>query len=200
MGSAFCRHDGGPVAADIPTHIPPDQLKQLMVTTYKTEVVVDEMKANWIQLLTMNEHDDEDASTVWRCERRRQITSSLAGSIAKRRPTTPVVRMVHQKLYKTFRGSAATRWGLENESDSAKQYVTYLRSSSPKATVTTKCGLVVSVTHPWLAATPNGWVYYPTSIISPDGLVEFKNSSSYKDMAIKEAVTAKKCDCLTLTN
>ena len=84
MGFAFCRHDGGPDAVDIPTDIPPDQLKQLMVTTYKTEVVVDEMKANRIQLLTMNEHDDEDASTAWRCERRQQITSSLAGSIAKR--------------------------------------------------------------------------------------------------------------------
>jgi len=138
----------------------------------------------------MYEHDDEDASTVWRCERRRWITSSLAGSIAKRWLTTPVAWMVHQKLYATFRGNAATRWGLENESDSAKQYVTYLRTSLPEAMVTTTCGLVVSVTHPWLAATPDGWVYDTTSIISPDGLVEFKNPSSYKDMTIKEAVTS----------
>ena len=83
MGSAFCRHDGDPDAAAIPTGIPPDQLKQLMVTTYKTEVVVDETKANRIQLLTMHEHDDKDASTVWLCERRRRITSSSAGSYCK---------------------------------------------------------------------------------------------------------------------
>jgi len=72
MGSAFHRHDGGPDAADIPTDIPPDQLKQLMVTTYKTEAVVEKTIANRIQLLTMNEHDNEDALTVWLCERRRQ--------------------------------------------------------------------------------------------------------------------------------
>ena len=78
----FFWHDGGLDAADIPTDIPPGQLKQLMMTTYKTEVVVDETKANKMQLLMM--HDDEDASTIWLCERRQCITSSSAGSIAKR--------------------------------------------------------------------------------------------------------------------
>ena len=105
----FFRYDGGPDAEDIPTNIPPDQLKQFMVTTYKTEIAVDERKANKIQPLTMHQQDDEDASTDWYSERRWRVTSSLAGSIAKRRSTTAVARMAYQKFYSTFRGNAATR-------------------------------------------------------------------------------------------
>ena len=110
------------------------------------------------------------------------------------------VRMVYQKLYSTLWGNAETHWGLDNEEDGAKQYLAHLRETSPEATVTTTCGLVVSIVHPWLAATPDGWVYDPTSTISFEGFVEFKNPSSYKEMTINEAITAKKCDCLTICN
>jgi len=109
---------------------------------------------------------------------------------------TAVAGMVQQKLYSTFHGNAATRSGLENE-DSAKQYLTHLRMSSPDAKVATTCRLVVSVVHPWLAATPDGWVYDSTL---SEGLVAFKKPSSCKEMKINEATKAKKCNHLTVSN
>ena len=53
--------------------------------------------------------------------------------------------------------------------------------------------------HPWLAATPDGWVTDPEASPS-QGLVEFKNLYSYRDLAVSDAIAAKKCDCLAINN
>ena len=120
------RHDGGVEALDIPTDVPADQLKDMMIACYNTEVVA----------ATRNHSYDDDESVVWLTERRRRTTSSNVCSIAKRRSTTPVGRMVHQLLYSIFRGNSATRWGLQQESHSASVYVAWLRDKgSPNSTV-----------------------------------------------------------------
>ena len=70
---------------------------------------------------------------------------------------------------------------------------------SPNPIVSIKCGMVVSTAHPWLAATPNGWV--SDSAASPyQGIVEFKNPYSYRDLAVSDAITAKKYDYLSINN
>lgn len=67
------------------------------------------------------------------------------------------------------------------------------------ATVNNKCGLVISHSHPWLAATPDGWVYDPTA--TPyHGLVEFKNPYAYRNLSLSDAITTRKCKCLTINN
>ena len=171
-----------------------------MIRCYNTEVVVDSDKASSIKLTTRNHTYDDDQYVVWFSERRRRITSSNGRSIAKRKLTTPVARLVSQLLYSTFRGNSATRWGLEQEQHSVGVYKSWLCDrGSPNSTINTKCGLVVSTAHPWLAATPDGWVFDP-SASPPQGLVEFKNPYSYRDLAVKDAITAKKCDCLTFNN
>ena len=53
--------------------------------------------------------------------------------------------------------------------------------------------------HQWLAANPDGWVTDPEASPS-DGLVEFKNPYSYRDLAVHHAITADKCDCLFINN
>ena len=80
------RHDGGVEALDIPTNVPTDQLKDVMIRCYNSEVVADCDKARSIGLATKNHSYDNHASVVWR------ITSSNIHSIAKRRSTTPVGR------------------------------------------------------------------------------------------------------------
>ena len=78
--------------------------------------MVDSDKATSIELTTRNHsYNDDDDTVVWSSERRKRITSSNARSIAKRRSTTPVGRIVYQLLYPTFRGNSATRWGPEQE-------------------------------------------------------------------------------------
>ena len=57
--------------------------------------------------------------------------------------------------------------------------------------------MIVCTDHPWLAATPDGWVSDPEALPS-DGLVEFKNPHSYKELAVRDAIASKKCDCLEI--
>ena len=171
-----------------------------MIRCYNTEVVVDSDKAKSIELTTRNHSHNDDESVAWFSERRKRITSSNVRSIAKRRSKTPVAGMVNQLLYSTFRGNSATRWGLEQEEHSVGVYTSWLHDrGSPNPIINIKCGLVVCTTHPWLAATPDGWV---TDLeASPSqGLVEFKNPYSYRGLALRDAIAAKKCDCLAINN
>ena len=60
----------------------------------------------------------------------------------------------------------------------------------------TKSGLVVSLDHPWLAASPDGIVYDP-NFDPPQGLVEFKNPYTTRNKTIEEAAESKSF-CLQL--
>ena len=171
-----------------------------MIRCYSTEVMVDSDKANSIELTTRYHSHNDDDSVAWFSERRKRITSSNVRSIAKRRSTTPVARMVNQLLYSTFQGNAATRWGLEQEKHSIDVYRSWLCDrGSPNPIININCGLVVCIAHQWLAATPDGWVSDPEASPS-QGLVEFKNPHSYRDLAVSDAIAAKKCDSLTIDN
>ena len=150
-----------------------------------------------IQSLTSKQGDDEAASAIWKCEKRLRITSSNVKAIVQQRPTTPVASTVKQLLYSKFVGNAATRYGLMQERPSCFKYLEWLEKEkgSAGAKVNIKCGLVVSSTHPWLAATPDGWVNDPQA--SPrQGLVEFKNPHSFRNMLLRDAIDGKKCTCL----
>ena len=121
-------------------------------------------------------------------------------TIIKHRSTTPVARTVNQLLYSTFHRNTATRWGLDQEQHTVGVYTSWLHNrGSPNPTVNIKCGLVVCTPHPWLAATPDGWVTDPEASPS-SGLVEFKNPYSYRDLSVGDAVAANKCDSLTINN
>ena len=118
-------------------------------------------------------------------------------TVAQRRPTTPVASTVKQLLYSKFVGNAATRYGLRQERSSCYKYLEWLEKEkgSAGAKVNIKCGLVVSSTNPWLAATPDGWVDDPQA--SPRrGLVEFKNPYNSRNLLLSDAITKKKCTCL----
>ena len=163
-----------------------------MITCYNTKVVVESDKASSIELNTRSHTHNDNKSIIWFSERRNRITSSNVRSITKRKSTTPVARLVNQLLYSSFQDNRATRWGQEN---SASIYGTWLHNrDSPTSTVNTKCGLVVCTAHPWLAATPDGWVSDPTTSPS-QGLVKFKNPYRYNNL---DAVLNKKCECLTI--
>lgn len=168
-----------------------------MVSFYKTKVVVTQQRAKELQLLTVQHECDEVACNIWKAERRLRITSSIAGTIAKRRSTTQVGPSVRAMLYSKFSGNEATRWGLSQEKATAEQYVQWkAQHGSPGISVNTEYGLVVATGHPWLAATPDGLVNDPQALPS-QGLVEFKNPHSCKDQFITHAVLSKKLTCLS---
>ena len=195
--SSYSRYDGGPNATDVPQDVPPNHLQDLMVNFYKIKVIVTQQRGKEIQLLTMQQGHDEVACSIWKAERRLRITSSIAGTIAKRRPTTQVGTSVRSLLYSKFSGNQATRWGLSQEKATAQQYIQWkAQHGSPCVSVYTECGLVIATDHPWLAATPDGLVNDP-QVLPSQGLVEFKNPHSCKDQFITHAVLNKKLTCLS---
>ena len=153
------RLDGDREPIDVSTDVPADYLKEVMKRCYQLEVMVDGNEAQSIQAATRDHSYDDNVSVVWQTERKRIITSSNADSISKRRSTTPVNPLVHLLLYSTFWGNLATRWVLQQKEHSVGAYMLWLHDrGSPWPTVDINCGLSVCSVHPWLVATPDGWV------------------------------------------
>lgn len=193
--SDYSRHDGGRNADDVNSDLPPDYLKELMTTFYDTHVKADRQKAEEIETLTRSQGFDESSAHIWMAERRKRITASTVGRIAKRRPSTKVANAVKQHLYSTFRGNAATRWGHLQEPRARSRYTQRLLQESPNIKVHTS-GLVVSSTHSWLGASPDGLVTDPHEE-SAEGVVELKNPYNARNMTISEAVDKVKDFCLS---
>ena len=105
-----------------------------------------------------------------------------------------MAKKVEPILYSTFKGTAATRYGVEMESEARKQYIDYqTRRGYPVQTLRT--GLVISTDNPWLAASPDDRVVDQQS--SPQlGLAEYKNPYSAKSMTITEACHNIQSFCL----
>ena len=175
---SYSRYDGGPNATDVLVDIPAHHLQDLMVSFYKTKIVLTEQKAKQLQLLTMQQGYDETAYSIWKAERQLRITASMAGTIAKRRQSTQVGSAIRSMLCSKFTGNQATRWGLSQEIASAELYVQWKQQQgSADISVNTECGLVVPTAYPWIAANPDGFVHDPQAL-PPLGLVEFKNPYS----------------------
>ena len=164
-----------------------------MIKYYDANIKVTEALAEKITINTMGQSTGE-FEQKWLEERRKRITASSVGPIAKRKPTTKVASKVKQLLYSKFHGNRATDWGLLQEDVSRTEYLKVKQSVSPDFSFASS-GLVVSVTNPWLAASPDGLVYDP-----PQGLVEFKNLYSVRDKTSEEAVASCKTFCLTKNN
>ena len=79
------------------------------------------------------------------------------------RTTTKKSKKVEDLLYSTFRGNAATRYGSAKETETIEQYITYQKMSGHFELSVCKCGLVVSTSNPWLAASPDGFVEDPSN-------------------------------------
>ena len=119
-----------------------------------------ETSAEEINISTMGQSIGE-FEQKWHEERRKRITASNVGQIAKRKPTTKVASKVKQLLYSKFQGNRATDWGLLQEDVSRTEYLKLKQAAiSPDFSIANS-GLVVSVTNPRLAASPNRLVYDP---------------------------------------
>jgi len=127
----YSRHDGGKNATEIVTDISPDQLHDLMREYYLANVKVSEVKCEELQLKTVDQGKCDNSLQVWLAERRKQMTASNVGSIAKRRATTKVNSIVKKLLYFKFEGNTATKLGILQEDswqisgEKAKKFTRY---------------------------------------------------------------------------
>ena len=81
-------------------------IQQLKEKFYSTNVVVSSEQASQIEESTRTQSE----TLMWREERRKCITASKAGGIAKMRKSTKRPKKVEELLYFNFTGSSATRY------------------------------------------------------------------------------------------
>ena len=162
-----------------------------MMTFYNTHVKVTKEQAICIEERTRLQGVGDDlAANLWIAERKKRITSSTSGKIAKRRSTTKVGNMVKSLLYNQFRGNAATNWGKEQEPITQEKYVQHMRQQGNTQLTVQPSGLVIHPVHSWLAASPDGLVNDPC-VQNPFGLVEYKNPYSHRDSTLQTAAQTK---------
>ena len=183
---AYSRHDDCISPDEVTDDIPPEQLKQLADSFYKTKVAITTEKGQEIERHTRNQADNGQ----WMMERRLRLTASRVGGIAKMRETTKKGNKVKDLLYSNFRGNKATQYGSAKEDETILQYITYQRRNGHPDLKVDRCGLFVSLTNPWLAASPDGSVNDPSDSNHSLGLVEIKNPFSVKEKTLAEASTS----------
>lgn len=81
--SAYSRHDNGLTPEEVDDDVPPEHLEQMKIDFYKTKVVVTKDEAMEIETCTRDQSD----SMQWLVERRKRLTASKVGSIAKMKTT-----------------------------------------------------------------------------------------------------------------
>ena len=161
-----------------------------MTEYYHANVKVSEAKREELQLKTAGQGNCDISLQVWLAERRKRLTASNVGCIAKRRATTKVNSTIKMLLYSKFEGNTATKWDILLEESTYGKYLEEKRKASPDIT-TCQSGLVISLDNPWLAASLDGLVYDPTEN-SSHGIVELKNPYATRNNILHEATITKK--------
>ena len=134
----------------------------------------------------------QSATNMWFSERRKRITATLVKSVACRRKPdfSPIV--VRKLSGGRFRGSVATRYGLEKEGVALQDLKLEIEGNLGEPVEVRSSGLVVNVDKPWLSATPDGVL----STSDNTFLVEIKCPYTARDLTIAEAVVQLKSFCL----
>jgi hypothetical protein len=76
---AYSRHDGGITPDQVTEDISPESLEELKSSFYQTKVVITTEETQQIEEQTRDQADNEK----WRYERRKRLTASTVGGIAK---------------------------------------------------------------------------------------------------------------------
>lgn len=142
--SAYSRHDDGISPEEVTDDVTPELLEQLKTSYYRTKVVATGDEAKAIETRTRDQAD----GMQWLAERRKRLTTSKVGGIAKMRRTTKRSNKVKELLYSTFKGNKATRYGCAKEEETIQQYIAYQRSHGHPDLSVEKCRLYVSVSNP----------------------------------------------------
>ncbi len=175
--------------------VSPNHLEALKKGFYETKVVVTYDDAKHIE----QQIQDQADSVEWSIERRKRLTASVVGGIAKMRSTTNKAKKVEGLLYTRFRGNVATRYGTTMEDITKVQYETFQRQNGHPDLKVENCGLAISLENPWLAASPDGLVTDPSDATRPLGLIEIKNPHSVRSQTLVEACQ-KSSFCLENNN
>lgn len=162
--------DYGPNAAEVA----PDMLEEDLKEAAQKFVQALALDPEEILKETAGQH----RSNRWYEERRKRLTASNFGRICKLRCTTSCANTVKSLLYQQFTGSAATKYGKENEHRAIEDFQNFIKMK------VNPCGLFVDEAHPFLAASPDG-------LVGDNALLEVKCPYSARMCTPMEAVINK---------
>ena len=146
---------------------PDDQDLKETIEAFIVSLKVTAAKAREIERNTC----EQRLSPLWFSVRRYRLTSSLFGSVLRRRlDTLPffVLRIIQPKRF----FSHATQYGVENEQQALTEYVTHQQTRGHHDLTVSPSGFFISSEYSFLGASPDGAVYDPSNAHHPFGFLE----------------------------
>ena len=188
--SKSARSSYGPEAVEVQPDVPASVLQTKMGSYEDKHINISDEKIAAIENITKT----QSSSQVWHEERRKRITSSIFGSVIKRKTNIPVKNLMKQLLYTTFKGNRHTATGLQQERVTIQEYV--LKNAEEGNNVQVKpSGLVICKEEKFLGGSPDGIVIKDSK---PCGLIEIKNVLHNKPINLNEAAKTNKNFCLEI--
>lgn len=153
------------------------------VNAFKASLAVTDEEIRRIERETVGQRN----SSRWYDVRRYRITASIFGIILQRKPETLPDSLVLQILQPKSFTSAATEWGIQQESTAVDAYIRHQQSHGHTNLTVSPCGFYISKTHPFLGASPDSTVYDPSTPEEPFGFVEIKCPYTHRNITPIEA-------------
>lgn len=178
------------------TEIPALPAIKNSVSAFKDSLKMSERKLREIEQNTRGQRQ----SYLWYSVRRYRITSSFFGIILRRKIDTPPDRLVTRILYPQSFSSVAVNWGIQNESRAIESYVLFQQGKGRENILVGPCGFLISESHPYLGATPDGTVHDPSDLQHPFGFIEVKCPYSNRDRTPVEACSSPGFCCNLVTH
>ena len=131
-------------------------------------------------------------SSRWEEERRVRITASKCHRTAKMKQTTSPTKAAMEILHFSRNiQTKAMKEGLEREDDIQELYMEHMETSRQTRVNVGKCGLLISPSHGFLGASPDGLVF-DAMAEDPNGLLEMKYISLKPDETPTDALIYRK--------
>ena len=170
-----------------PALLPPElpsieQLEQTIIE-FKKSLNVTMQQAREIEGKTRSQRH----SPEWFAARRYRITASVFGLIHHRKPDTPPDALVANLLEQRQVTSPAIKWGIEHESEALKAYEEHQHKTGYTELTVCPVGFHVSISHPFLGASPDGGVYDPSNVGESYGFAEVKCQFKHRDSTPEQA-------------
>ncbi|CAH3139891.1 unnamed protein product [Porites lobata] len=155
----------------------------------KKRLFVDEKDVDRIEKETVGQSANEN----WNLHRKIRITASKCHRIATLQATTSPTKAIEEVLhYKQIPQTRAMKEGLSREGAVIAEYIKSKKLDNQNVIVQ-PCGLFISKSHNYLAASPDGLVYNADSTeLNSSGLVEIKIVFLKENETLYQALVRKK--------
>lgn len=167
----------------LPPELPSKEQLECTIVEFIKSLSVTMQQAREIEGKTRSQHH----SPEWFAARRYRITASVFGLIYRRKPDTAPDALVVNLLDQRQVTSPAIKWGIEHESEALKAYEEHQHRTGHTELTVCPVGFHVSISHPFLGASPDGGVYDPSKIGEPYGFAEVKCPFKHRDKTPQQA-------------